>query len=363
MMDGVAPERTTLAAGAHNLLCHAAGLRAGERLLLVEEDPALGWYDPAAAEAIATEAAHLGAAVTRWPVGGPEQAGCPDLAAAMADHDRVVFLARLGDCARFEAVPGSQTRVMSYARTGAALGSAFGHTDHRAMRALKTATDQALLATTRIEITCPLGTDLSGDLGQTPRDGGGEVGIVRFPLGVPRPLCAAGLRGRVMLARWLTPTGSRTYTPAWVALSAPVEAEIAGGRITALRGPGHAVATARRHHRDVGGAFGLDGNRVHSWHAGLHPACAYDRPAAENPDRWANTVFQSPRFLHVHTCGDAAPGEICWMVADPTVILDGVALWEGGRLHPERHPATRAALSAWPELDALMRHPPVPLEI
>ena len=58
------------------------------------------------------------------------------------------------------------------------------------------------------------------------------------------------------------------------------------------------------------------------------------------PSRWAQTVFANPRVLHFHTCGTGPPGEICWMVIDPTVTIDGVALWENGRLHPDRFART-----------------------
>ena len=73
--------------------------------------------------------------------------------------------------------------------------------------------------------------------------------------------------------------------------------------------------------------FGIDPDAIHSWHAGIHPACAYEGEAARDPDHWSNTVFTNPRFLHVHTCGANPPGEICWMVLDRTVKVDGVAIW------------------------------------
>ena len=38
------------------------------------------------------------------------------------------------------------------------------------------------------------------------------------------------------------------------------------------------------------------------------------------------------------------------MILDPTITIDGVALWENGRLHPERFPSTMRILSAAPKL-------------
>ena len=49
-----------LAAGARNLLLNCAGLKARDRLLIVHEDPSLGWYDKAAPLALGTEAEAMG---------------------------------------------------------------------------------------------------------------------------------------------------------------------------------------------------------------------------------------------------------------------------------------------------------------
>ena len=74
----------------------------------------------------------------------------------------------------------------------------------------------------------------------------------------------------------------------------------------------------------------------------------YDSLASINPVRWSQTVFSNPRILHFHTCGLGPPGEICWMIIDPTITIDGVNLWENGRLCPERFRQTREVL----ELDS-----------
>ena len=42
-----------LAEGAHNLLVNCAGAETGDTILIVHEDPALGWYDLAAPQAVA----------------------------------------------------------------------------------------------------------------------------------------------------------------------------------------------------------------------------------------------------------------------------------------------------------------------
>ena len=117
------------------------------------------------------------------------------------------------------------------------------------------------------------------------------------------------------------------------------------------------VDRVREHYHRVSHQFGIDGNVVHSWHAGIHPGCSYTSQASQNPDRWSNTVFTNPRFLHFHTCGNYAPGEICWMLLDHTIAIDGKKLWDRGRLYPEIFPQTKTCIERWPELNALFANP------
>jgi len=346
-----------LAAGLENLLVTCAGIEAGERVLVVAEDPALGWYDAQAPAAAAEFAEGLGASVTIAPVGAPSNSRDPGLGAAMESHDRVVFFARVGDQDRFaEPVPG-RTHVMVYARTAAALASPYGRADHRAMAALKQAVNDILLDAPKLRVTCPLGTDIARDLDGPHREPREDVSVRRFPLGVPQPVDAAAFTGRVALANYLTPTGSKVYDPPSLALDEVAFAEIAQGRIESFSGDSATVGAIREHYDRTAAQLGIEPDFVHSWHAGIHPGCAYPGRAADDPDHWSNTVFTNPRFLHFHTCGAYAPGEICWMVADPTVTVGDVPLWENGRLCPGNFAGTRGVLADWPELAALFAEP------
>ena len=352
-----------LAQGAHNLLVHCAGLRPGARVAVVHEDPALGWYDLAAPRAAAAEARRLGAVPVFVPVGAPGNEPDPRAAAAAAAHDLAVFFSRMGDQDRFGKPAPGRTVVMCYARDAAMLASPYGRTDHRALLDLAAAVDRILARARRIRITCPLGTDLagpgaaSGSEARRPGAGGAETAVRRFPMGVHRPVDASGFSGRVVLAPYLTSTGSKVYAPASLALETPVVAEVAHGRLTGFDGEAGAVERVRAHYRMVAARFGLDADAVHSWHAGIHPGCAYARDAAEDPDRWANNVFTHPRFVHFHTCGAEPPGEICWTVLDPTIEADGAALWERGRLRPEAFARTGGCLRRWPALEPLFAAP------
>jgi hypothetical protein len=323
-----------MAAGARNLLVDCGEFEAGDEVLIVHEDPALGWYDLAAPMAVAFEARRLGLRARLLQVGGPGNGR--QAALEIADHANVVFFARIGDQDRFAEAVAGRTVVMSYARDGRALGSAYGQTSHKAMLALKAAVDEVLLGADRIDIACPLGTRVSGTLAPQHRHAEADVSVRRFPMGVPQPVAADRFSGRVALGRWLTPTGSRVYAPASVELEAPVFARIDAGRIVEFEGDAAVVAKVRAHYDHVAGLFGIDRDAVHSWHAGIHPASDYPHPPEADPDRWSNSVFTSPRWLHFHTCGAYAPGEICWMVGEPKVEVDGKALWREGRLWLDR---------------------------
>jgi hypothetical protein len=264
---------------------------------------------------------------------------------AMARVDHTVFFARLGDQLRFDGLPGGSTTTVSYAYDAACLGSGFGTTPHALMRDIKSCIERRIVRAERIEVTCPLGTDLAGSpLGFTD-DEIGEVRTRRFPLTVFKPVPAVGFSGRVALSRWLIGSGSHYYEPNEVCLDDTVFAILDRGRVVDFEGSSTVVAAVRAHHAKVGEMFGIDPFRVHSWHAGFHPQTFYPLPAGHNPTRWSALAFGSPRYLHFHVCGDEPPGEICWTVIDPTITLDGKPAWLDGRL----------ALAETEEAEAIVR--------
>lgn len=344
-----------LAQGARNLLLDCAGLEPDMSVLILHEDPQLGWYDLQAPQAVAEQARHLGMRVSLMPVGAPGQSLEANVSTAMQQHDCIVFFARIGDQSRFEQPPTSQRRVMCYIRDAAMLASDYGRTPYRCMRELLQAIDGILSRASSIEIRCPLGTEFIGrmDTGLPVTD----VSILRFPLGVHCPIAAAGFSGRVALAHYLTPTGSRVYEPAWLELEQLVYARVENGRIMGFVGQTEQVNHVQRHYHQVAEQFDLQWDNVHSWHTGFHPGCAYPTEVAANPDRWSNTVFTHPRCLHFHTCGQYAPAEICWMVLDHSVAVDGILLWHRGRLRPENFASTAQCLATRTELSTLFARP------
>ena len=99
--------------------------------------------------------------------------------------------------------------------------------------------------------------------------------------------------------------------------------------------------------------FNISKNIVDSWHAGIHPGTYYNKPIEENPDRWSNTIFGSPKYLHFHTCGDYPPGEICWMIENPSITIQDIHLWENGNLMLKNFKETRSLLEKWVDLKKL----------
>ena len=55
----------------------------------------------------------------------------------------------------------------------------------------------------------------------------------------------------------------------------------------------------------------------------------------------------SPKFLHFHTCGDYAPGEICWMVENHSIVIDGEPLWKDGTLVANNFIDTKDCIDKW----------------
>ncbi|MEX3010003.1 hypothetical protein [Hoeflea sp. TYP-13] len=346
-----------LAEGARNLLINCAGANPGDTILIVHEDPALGWYDLKAPHAVAAEAKKLDMPATMMMVQGPDKSGelSPEILAAMAAHDQTVFFARIGDQGRFSITHAGRPAVMSYAIDAEMLASPFGRFHYEAFLALKDAINRTLDAAEMIHIGCASGTDITGQ-SQTDGSGPEDVAVKRFPMGIHKPISTAGFTGRVAVTEYLTPTNSRPYTPAMLRLDQTVFALVDGNRISGFEGPQDTVEAVERHYRHVADTFGIKPMFVHSWHSGMHPACAYPVPASDNPDRWSNTAFPNPRILHFHTCGAYPPGEICWMVFDAVVTVDGQTLWDQGRFNRTLNEDIVSVFNRWPGLNALFDH-------
>lgn len=332
-MTDISPEQ-----GAHNLLTNCAHAKAGDRLLIAYEPAEYGYFDADSVQIVSDAARALQLQVDTIDVGfNPENPVLtPELLTSFEAADIVLFLARLGDQLRFSDMPQGKKVIVSFALTRELFGSGFSNGHHDAFLELKSAVNQTLATAREVTLTCPNGSHVNGrpEMNLAPS---GDTSILRFPMSVFTPVPAHSFSGRLAMPGFLTGTGSRYYEPYTVEFQGQVYALMEQGRLTGFAGENpDDVALAEAHYDHVAALFGIDRNFVHSWHAGIHPGCGYPWQASENYERWGGAAFGNPRILHFHTCGAYAPGEISWNIIDPTIIVDGVTLWDKGRFHAER---------------------------
>ncbi len=331
--------------GAKNLLLEAIGVSQGQSLAIIAEDPTLNIYDPLAVQCIAEVAQELGLQVECIPVADPHGMNEVPEKVMQAFHtqDHVLFQASLGDTLRFTDLPGRATKTMSYALDLATLGSTACTTSFHLLRAMQAAfeaeTDQAL----DWHIRCPYGTDLSGQQALDEIRKGETVNftVTRFPVCAPRPISCATANGVVALNYWLIGTDNHPFDNDQLLLDEPVMAVIENGRLVDLQGRSDLVHAVRSLYIRVGELFSMDPWDVHSWHAGMNPGAFYPFNAINHLKRWGKIAFANPRYLHFHTLGNYAPGEVTWSVFDATITMGGQTYWEQGRYvyldRPETH--------------------------
>ncbi len=344
--------------GARNLLLNCANAKAGDRLLVAYEPPEYGYFDRDAVACVSDAAQLLGVHVDTINVGfnAKNPKLTPELLAKFEKADIVLFLARLGDQLRFSEMPVGRKIIVSFAVTKELFGSGFGNGHHEAFSQIKERVNALFESAQTVHVTCPAGTDFIGtpDMDLT---GAGETSILRFPLSVFTPVPAHSFSGKAALPGFLTGTGSRYYGNYTVAFEGPVLAIFDSGRLTGFEGSPTDVAIANKHYDYVSSLFGIDRDFIHSWHAGIHPGCGYPWDMQDNFERWGGAAFGNPRILHFHTCGVYAPGEISWNIIDPTVVVDGVTIWETGRFDASRMAGGPEILAAYPDVAALFDSP------
>jgi hypothetical protein len=347
-----------LVEGARNLLINCAKLEPGQILLIILEDPATEFYGASLASDVAKTAEQFGIETKTMIIPFHADVIDPPLSIirAMQQADRTLFLARMGDQLRFSDVLALARPIVCYALDSGMLSSNFGKVPHDAMIAIKDIANQALGSAKTIEVTCPLGTHFKGTGAVFPKVAG-EVTIDRFPLSVFTPIPAADYAGKIAQAGFLTGTGSHYYSPYTLPLEDVLFIHFEGNQIVDFEGRPNDVENARRHYRFVGDLLNIDHDFVHSWHAGIHPGCAFVSNAGNSTERWGGGAFGNPRILHFHTCGNYAPGEISINVIDPTIEIDGTPIWEKGRLHPERLKGGEALLDRYPILNEAFQNP------
>lgn len=341
-----------------NLLVDCGACTEGDTVLIVHETEQDGYFEPGIADAVAQVAMRQGMNVETHGVPFQPSVTDPDetLTALMQSVDCTIFFARLGDQIRFRSQNANATQIISYALDREMLGSPFGTIAYDAFDRLKHLINDAFSTASEVRVTCPEGTDFQGKLGNA-LGAGDDVTRKRFPVSVFTPIPAGTFRGRIVQRGFLTGTGSNYYQPYTCPLEDRLMIAFDGNRITGFEGSDRDVKAAQAHYEFVGATFGIDALFVHSWHVGIHPGCHYRLSAARGFERWSGGAFGNPRLLHFHTCGDYPPGEISLNVLDPTVTLDGVALWKDGRLRPELIPGGEALFERYPEMRSIFANP------
>ncbi len=341
-----------------NLFFDCAGCSPGDRILIVHENENDGYYDPELVHAVSQACLEIDLEAKTYAVPFQRHVSDPDadLVRSMDAVDCTVFFARIGDQVRFRASSTQKTQVISYALDQGMLSSAFGRTPYSGFQRLKQLVDAAVFSAGVVHVTCPNGTDFKGTV-RDPLTADADVTCKRFPLSVFTPVPARAFQGTIAQRGFLTGTGSHFYEPYSCALHETLFVSFDGNQITNFDGQPKDVAAARAHYQFVGNHLGIDTHFVHSWHVGIHPGCSYLQPAGASLERWSGGAFGNPRLLHFHTCGAYRPGEISLNILDPTVRLDGVAVWDNGRLYPERLPGGDALLAEMPQMNALFDAP------
>ena len=111
-------------------------------------------------------------------------------------------------------------------------------------------------------------------------------------MGVPQPVEASGFADKVVLADYLTPTGSQYSEPASLALPTPVIALVEGNNIRDFNGDAAAVVSVRAHYEAVAQILGIEPYYYHSWHAASIRVAITTTPPRQLPT--AGPTLSSP---------------------------------------------------------------------
>ena len=154
-------------------------------------------------------------------------------------------------------------------------------------------------------------------------------------------------------------SGSSFYYPSNIKLNEKVKFYIKNGHIQSVIGNEKDVCNIKRHYDYVSNKFKTKRDIVHSLHCGIHNGLLSESIKLNNPDYWSNTVFAHPNYLHFHTCGDYAPGEICWILKNQTIRVDDLNLWQNGNIMYNNFPSLMKCTDKWPELLTLLKNKPI----
>ena len=337
--------------GAFNLLINCAELSAKHKILIVAEDEKLGWYDEFIALVIKECCDELSIKSEILNVGEPSDEIYSRIKKISKNYDCIIYFSRIGDLQRFENVHSCKV-IMSYARNIAMLASNFGTTDYQIHIDFKKSIDEVFSNSEYLKIICPKGTNLSGQCSKVFTDND-DVAIKRFPMVIHSPVSASKFKGHILIDKYLTSSGSRFFSPSNISLDEIVKFNIEQGLIKSIIGNKKDIKNVKNHFTYISNKFKIDKDIVHSWHTGIHSGLLTNTVKTKDADCWSNTVFGNPKYLHFHTCGNYAPGEISLMLENPTILVDDVPLWESGKINFKNFTPVNECTDKWPLLLSL----------
>jgi hypothetical protein len=225
-------------------------------------------------------------------------------------------------------------------------------------------------AATQYRVVHPNGTDITGELGRpSPTQSGiSTYGTRRrntrnrpFPQGAHSPTTSRHANGVIVFDRSI-PWESRHLGLPEVKWDGPVKVTVADNRMVHVEG-GREADALRSFFEETERHIGPDAWNLSSFHGGIHPKAGVAMAPETNPSLWHRAKHNHPSVFHFHLGGskevEGYDYPYMWHISveidAPTVYLDGVPLYEGGRLTVYDDPEIRALAATFGDPDELLR--------
>jgi hypothetical protein len=246
----------------------------------------------------------------------------------------------MGAMLRLRPVRGGGIRVLNYATTRSLLESEYARVPHKLWAETSMMAIREINQVRRWHITCELGTEVEGTVPESEANGikGMDAFAVRtFPIGTHRPTSSMSARGKLAV-RWLTSASLHDFGSEGIKLEEPIMLEFAEGKIRGFSGNQVLIDRTVAYLEEVGNRTRKEGMIINSWHAGINPQTTSPWTDDDSLEAWMNVAHNSPHILHFHAIGESIPGELSVPIIDPTVSMDGKAMWRGGKFLPLERP-------------------------